>query len=34
MQPKLLQGFIGIPSFLDHFNIWFIFQKSAHAMAD
>ena len=34
MQSKFLKGLVGIPSFLNHFNVGFIFQQTPHAMAD
>jgi hypothetical protein len=34
MFPKFLQGVVGIPGFLNHFNVRFVFEKPPHAVPD
>src|SRR6476661_6201270 len=34
MFPKFLQGVVGVPGFLNDFNVRFVFQKPPHAVPD
>ena len=34
MQSQFLEGLVGIPGFLDHFNVGFILEQSPHAVTD